>query len=88
MKLKLNLDDLRVDTFGTTAPAGAKGTVIGQQQCSCYTCTCPGCPTCVDTCQQTCGTTCPFTCADGTCGGIYDTTCNCTVNGYSCAGTC
>jgi hypothetical protein len=102
-KLTLKLDDLRVDTFDTTDPRGERGTVVGQQQCTCdvtcpFTCadgTCGGiydttcnCTVGGHSCAGTCGATCPFTCADGTCGGIYDTTCNCTVNGYSCAGGC
>ena len=74
-KLKLNLEDLSVDTFDTTAPHKAKGTVFGEQ-CTCYTqCTCPGCPTCDASCNGTCGDTCPNTCA-------Y------TCDDASCAGTC
>jgi hypothetical protein len=79
-KLTLNLEDLSVDTFDTTAAMKAKGTVFGEQ-CTCYTqCTCPGCPTCDASCNGTCGDTCPNTCAytcdDGTCvncGTAYDT---------------
>jgi hypothetical protein len=83
-KLTLNLDDLTVDTFDTTAAARAKGTVFGEQ-CTCYTqCTCPGCPTCYESCNGTCGATCPatcyntcddYTCAAG-CGGAYSDMCN------------
>lgn len=69
-KLKLNLDDLAVESFATTPDArGAGGTVFGQNHCTCYTqCTCPGCPTCDPSCNGTCGDTCEGTC-DYTCGG-------------------
>ena len=57
-KLMLNLEDLTVDSFDTTTPQKAKGTVFGEQ-CTCYTqCTCPGCPTCYASCNGTCGDTC------------------------------
>ena len=64
-KLKLRLDDLRIESFDTTAPQKAKGTVFGEQ-CTCYTqCTCPGCPTCDATCEASCDGTCnELTCAD------------------------
>jgi hypothetical protein len=85
-KLTLNLEDLSVDTFDTTAAAKEKGTVFGEQ-CTCYTqCTCPGCPTCYESCNGSCGATCPatcyntcddYTCADS-CGGgcVYSDFCN------------
>jgi hypothetical protein len=40
-KLKLQLDHLRVDSFGTTTPEKAEGTVFGEQ-CTCddTVCTC------------------------------------------------
>lgn len=47
-KLKLNLDDLRVESFATTPdPDGQHGTVFGQQLTDTCTCinTCEGCPT-------------------------------------------
>jgi hypothetical protein len=67
-KLKLRLDDLRVDTFQTTSVQKAKGTVFGEQ-CTCYTqCTCPGCPTCDASCN-------------GTCDASYNGTCACTREG-------
>ena len=72
-KLKLHLDDLRVDSFDTTVAQKRTGTVFGEQ-CTCYTqCTCPGCPTCDASCNGTCGDTCPGTCAytcdDASCAG-------------------
>ena len=86
-KLKLNLDQLTVDSFDTSAPKAEKGTVFGEQ-CTCYTnCTCPGCPTCDASCNGTCGGTCgDNTCAEScygsceTCGGD---TCDYYVCGYS-----
>jgi hypothetical protein len=78
-KLKLDLEDLSVESFATTPdPRRDGGTVFGQQ-CTCYTqCTCPGCPTCDASCNGTCGGTCEASC-NGTCAG----TC-----GASCNGTC
>jgi hypothetical protein len=75
-KLKLDLDDLTVDSFDTSRPAPKSGTVFGEQ-CTCYTnCTCPGCPTCDASCNGTCGGTCEAscngTCAGGTCGASCD----------------
>jgi hypothetical protein len=67
-KLKLQLDDLRVDSFDTTAGRREKGTIFGEQ-CTCYTnCTCPGCPTCDASCNGTCDASCNGTC-DASCGG-------------------
>ncbi len=96
MKLKLNLEQLTVDSFDTTSTEKPKGTVFGEQ-CTCYTnCTCPGCPTCDATCAQTCDdATCPNcpTCAN-TCNcpaGTYDYTCEgCTLYDRTCRnyGTC
>ena len=93
-KLKLQLDDLAVESFDTTAPRKEKGTVFGEQ-CTCATnCTCPGCPTCDHTCAYTCDdATCPNcpTCAascNGTCAGATcDGSCDCTAEA-SCYGTC
>jgi hypothetical protein len=81
-KLTLKLEDLSVDSFDTTTPQKAKGTVFGEQ-CTCWTnCTCPGCPTCYASCNGTCGGTCgENTCAascNGTCAGCgteYEDTC-------------
>jgi hypothetical protein len=71
-KLKLQMDDLRVDSFETTPAAKEKGTVFGEQ-CTCPTqCTCPGCPTCDQSCNGTCGGvscaySCDYSCQVGTC---------------------
>jgi hypothetical protein len=91
-KLKLNLDELTVDTFNTETARRPSGTVFGEQ-CTCYTnCTCPGCPTCYASCNGTCEASCNGTCG-ATCNGTCGDSCNyCggTVNDYTCApyGTC
>jgi hypothetical protein len=86
-KLKLDLEELSVESFATTPEAHREsGTVFGQQ-CTCYTqCTCPGCPTCDASCNGTCGGTCGATCdasCNGTCDGTCDLSCGDTC-GYSC----
>jgi hypothetical protein len=74
-KLKLNLEDLSVDSFGTSDQKAEAGTVFAEQ-CTCWTnCTCPGCPSC-DTCQASCNGTCP---GQASCGQSC---------GYTCANTC
>ena len=89
-KLKLKLDDLRVDTFQTTPAPKEKGTVFGEQ-CTCYTqCTCPGCPTCDASCNGTCDASCNGTCdasCNGTCGWTCDFGCqtwDASCDGYTC----
>lgn len=73
-KLRLQPDDLAVETFHVTEAARERGTVFGEQ-CTCPTaCTCPGCPTCDGTC--------PVTCDDYTCNG------EATCAGHTCDGTC
>jgi hypothetical protein len=85
-KLKLNLDELSVESFDTTRTEQKKGTVFGEQ-CTCWTAcgqnTCPGCPTC----DNTCAGTCAFTCDDASCAGTCDASCNGTCEA-SCNGTC
>ncbi|HYW10324.1 MAG TPA: hypothetical protein VE871_00140 [Longimicrobium sp.] len=93
MKLKLQLEDLRIDSFTTTPVEKAKGTVFGEQ-CTCYTqCTCPGCPTCNASCNGSCDASCNGTCGascDDTCGGTcyLEVTCGDPCNnsggGYTC----
>jgi hypothetical protein len=82
-KLTLNLEDLSVDSFDTTATEKARGTVFGEQ-CTCYTqCTCPGCPSCYASCNGSCDASCNGTCGDscnGTCGDSCNYTCQgCTM---------
>src|SRR5690349_24996001 len=89
-KLKLNLDELSVDSFDTTRPERPKGTVFGEQ-CTCYTnCTCPGCPTCDASCNGTCVASCNGTCdasCNGSCNCTYDYTCEgCTLYDGTCRG--
>jgi hypothetical protein len=82
-KLKLQLNDLRIETFDTTSATGQKGTVLGEQ-CTCQTqCSCPGatcdwscensCPdaSCFESCAWTCGAACGsrHTCDYFTCNG-------------------
>lgn len=80
-KITLDLDDLKVESFETTAEASdAPGTVHGYitrdltlcDQCTDSTCgsTCGGScsPTCTNTCAPTCAQTCSSTC-DSTCSG-------------------
>jgi len=82
-KLKLNLDQLAVDSFDTTRSTAKAGTVFGEQ-CTCYTnCTCPGCPTCDASCKGTCDASCNGTCnasCNGTCYGPR----GCGTDAYSC----
>ena len=78
---KLRLDDLAVESFDTVrAPEKEKGTVFAEQQCTCYTCTCPGCPTCGATCPATCA----YTCDDASCNESCDGTCA----GWTCITRC
>jgi hypothetical protein len=87
-KLKLRLDDLRIDSFATTPAEKPKGTVFGEQ-CTCYTqCTCPGCPTCDASCNGTCVASCNGSC-DASCAGTCDLYCNndtwqMSCDGYTC----
>jgi hypothetical protein len=78
---KLRLDDLSVESFNTTEIKRERGTVVGEQQCTCYTvCTCPGCPTC--------DATCAYTCDDATCLQSCNGTCQEWTCQESCGGTC
>jgi len=86
-KLRLRLDDLVIDSFGTTPVRKGNGTVYGEQ-CTCPTaCTCPGCPTCDASCGGTCGASCNGTC---TCPNTYDISCGgtCEESCDTCAYTC
>jgi hypothetical protein len=71
-KLKLDLDQLTVETFDTVPPDGAqRGTVQGfSHVChtlleTCDTCdpSCASCISCYGTCYNTCGPSCYGTCA-------------------------
>ena len=75
-KLKLNLDEIKVESFETnTIKSMVEGTVHGNVSGknpaeTCLTCayTCEG-VTCVYTCANTCPNTCGYTCDDPTCPG-------------------
>ncbi len=75
-KLKLHLEQLSVESSGTTTAGWAEGTVHGAQATYYTECTCPG----VTNCGQTCADTCAYTCDDATC--------NNTCGGPTCDGTC
>jgi hypothetical protein len=84
-KLKLDLEDLAVESFATTPEPRAEGGTVFGQQCTCYTqCTCPGCPTCAASCNGTCVNcgsnvfTCDYSCE---CGYSNDTRCS---GGFNC----
>lgn len=81
-KLTLNPESLEVQSFSTSEDVRGRGTVQGEQLCTCPTnCTCPGCPSCAETCPATC----PYTCDDASCGTcIGDPSCG----GASCWDTC
>ena len=88
-KLRLRLEDLRIDSFTTTQVRREKGTVYGEQ-CTCHTqCTCPGCPTCYASCNGSCDASCNGTCG-ASCNGTCDASCNggCGSGGWTCDGTC
>ncbi|MBB4637878.1 hypothetical protein [Longimicrobium terrae] len=90
-KLTLQLDDLRIESFSTTGAPRERGTVVGEEQCTCPTaCSCPGCPTCDASCNGTCGGTCDASCY-GTCGDTcagctWDASCGNNSCDYTCAG--
>lgn len=67
-KLSLSLDALEVQSFSTSEGTAVRGTVRAEQDCTCYTCTCPDCHTCAETCPQTCWESCNGTCQTE-CGG-------------------
>lgn len=85
-KLKLDLDELTVDSFDTSPGEAENGTVFGEQ-CTCETvCTCPGCDTCDISCYScavTCAATCPNTCDNFSCRCIQDTQDTCTTARYT-----
>jgi hypothetical protein len=67
-KLKLDLDQLSVETFDTITPAGAqRGTVEAHGPTllnTCPTCdpSCASCVSCYNTCDNSCGPSCYGTC--------------------------
>ena len=78
-KLKLDMEQLTVESFDTSNSQEQRGTVMGEQ-CTCPSaCSCPGCPSCDATCPATCYNTCDdYSCAN-TCDGnceVYSDACN------------
>jgi hypothetical protein len=83
-KLKLRLDDLRIDSFSTTPVEKAKGTVFGGQ-CTCqsydYACVATGDASCDVACDTAaCGTGGERTCEDS----CVDCTCQASCGGQTC----
>jgi hypothetical protein len=83
-KLKLRLDDLRIDTFATTRVEKAKGTVFGEQYtCQSYDYVCPatGDESCDAACDTAaCGTRGELTCEES----CVDCTCQASCGGQTC----
>jgi len=80
-KLKLELDELKVESFQTDRGASARGTVRGQGEGSYEL----GCPTMDPSCNGSCEGTCPGSCV-GTCGGSCYGSCDATC--FSCDYSC
>lgn len=89
-KVRLDLDELEVQSFVTTgADPQPRGTVHGNEQCSCQCC--PTDPA-LNTCWNSCADTCWATCAGDTCWGSCGGSCDCGSNdcgsgdcsGYGC----
>lgn len=86
-KLKLKIEDLKVETFNTSALKTKKGTVLANTGDHCIACetdpepscqaTSPGMGCGLPTIDDTCGdnNTCVNTCGNS-CGGTCDHTCN------------
>ncbi|HEY0017631.1 MAG TPA: hypothetical protein VGC13_15070 [Longimicrobium sp.] len=89
-KLALDLDELCVESFDTTAPPkDSRGTVQGNMQ-SYYGGTCAQtCYTCAGTCQVTCYNSCAGTCHEPSCnGGTCYASCQGSCYDQSCGGSC
>ena len=95
-KMRLDIEQLAVESFGTAGPARPRGTVRGhvpetQLYPTCYLTEC-GQNTCAETCGNSCHGTCgEATCGEATCGGATCITCEwtcqncgCTWNKYPC----
>jgi len=82
-KLKLQLEDLRIDSFQTTPVGKRKGTIVGKEASIVVTCesNCPTCEgTCYETCPPSCGSYCE-TCDREACGDAV-------TGWFSCLDTC
>lgn len=85
-KLKLDLDELQVESFDTAADEqGRRGTVRGNDLCTCNCCETDACTAQTACGQATCAVSCNGTCNEWTCGDCYGTVVDATCNGY---GTC
>lgn len=87
-KLRLRLEELRIDSFTTTAVEKAKGTVLGAQ-CTCpshdHACLATGDVSCDASCDAAaCGTSGDLLCADS----CVDCTCQASCGGQTCGWTC
>src|SRR5829696_2740516 len=76
-KLKLSLDELKVDSFHATDAASARGTVPGHDSFTQY-----DDESCFQSCNGSFNDTCPLSCYGGcgsgaTCGGTCGATCGC-----------
>ena len=87
-KLKLDLDDLKVESFETTPEvSNSRGTVVGYGFNTFGRCETFDLLTCFEPCEtNTCGHTCANTCAN-TCGSTCGNTCGATC-GSTCGSTC
>jgi hypothetical protein len=94
-KMKLNLEQLAVDSFDTSAAPQPRGTVFGEEYTNLTHCSCPGHPSCdgYDTCQgsPSCDGVCTYTqgndTCDITCHGAFTCELSCDY-GPSCYYTC
>jgi hypothetical protein len=88
-KLKLDLDELAVESFSTFASRNEEGTVHARSGESCDVCEppCSGRNTCADSCDGVCGSYYCYTdepsCGQGSC--LYTCT-SCDVSGCSSCG--
>ena len=91
-KMKLSLDDLKVESFQTTPEGGGggDGTVFGYISCDLTICAeCPpgGCPTQDPSCNGTCGQSCNGTCYES-CNGTCGASCGGGCGGLTCPEVC
>ncbi len=96
-KLKLNLEDLKVESFETVSRKNKKGTINGNAPtwpndptCAeeCITAFTDPCDTQYNTCDESCGVSCPATCAGSCVGPTCKNTCQNTCQGVTCDFPC
>ena len=89
MKLRLKLDDLRVETFAPDAPPARKrGTVRANEATCLETCAQSGCLSGPDGCPHTWDDTCGMTCDTCQLGCTYGDTCAAPTCPLSCNPSC